>query len=74
MKNRKRKPDSSAEPLLVTIDDVEMILGCGRNLCYDMLRSGALEKVKLGGRVMVKVASVRKVAAQGFEKPQSAYK
>ena len=68
MKNRKRKPDSSAEPLLGTIDDAEQMLGQGRNQIYDMINSGALEKVKIGSRTMLTVASIRYVAKNGFRK------
>jgi hypothetical protein len=68
MRNRQRKPDSSAEPLLGTIDDAEQMLGTGRNLIYSMINSGALEKVKMGGRTMLTMASIRRVAAHGFVK------
>jgi predicted DNA-binding transcriptional regulator AlpA len=68
MKNRQRKPDSSAEALLGTIDDAQQILGAGRNLIYDMMNAKALEKVKLGGRTMITIASIRRVAKTGFQK------
>jgi hypothetical protein len=68
MKNRQRKPDSSAEPLLGTIDDAEQMLGSGRNLIYDMMNAGALEKIKVGGRTMITMTSIRRVAKEGFRK------
>ncbi len=58
----------SHEPLLMTIEDATKALGVSRNLIYDGLNAGALEKVKVGGRTMITVTSVKKVAKHGFRK------
>jgi hypothetical protein len=44
------------------------MLGSGRNLIYDMMNAGALEKIKVGGRTMITMTSIRRVAKEGFRK------
>lgn len=68
VQTRKKHPNSSAEPLLGTIDDAMAILGQGRNGIYAAMNAGALVKVKFGGRTMITMASIRNVAKNGFRK------
>ena len=47
------------EPITVTIDDACDIIGIGRSKLYEMVRTGELRAVKVGGRSLIVVASIR---------------
>jgi excisionase family DNA binding protein len=53
-------PTRSDLPQLVSILDVARMLGCGRNRAYELVNSGVLPFVQLGG---VRKVDVRDVAA-----------
>lgn len=49
-------------PILVTIEDAAKLLTIGRTTIYQLLRSKALESVKIGGARRITLASVLKIA------------
>ncbi len=49
----------TVEPLLVHIDDAARILGLGRSAFYVLVAQGRIEKVKVGRRSLVPLASLK---------------
>lgn len=49
-------------PILVTIDAAAKLLSIGRTTVYQLLRSQALESVKIGGARRIVLASVLKLS------------
>jgi excisionase family DNA binding protein len=50
------------EPITVTVNDAAKALGIGRVTLYKHIKSGTIETIVLGGRRLVKVASLRRLA------------
>jgi excisionase family DNA binding protein len=50
------------EAITVTVNDAAKALGIGRVTLYKHIKSGAIETVRLGGRRLVKVESLRRLA------------
>lgn len=52
------------EPIVLSVNDTRKALGnVGRNKVYDLINSGKLDTVQLGGRRLVKVDSIRRLLA-----------
>ena len=49
------------EPILVSIREAGRIVGVGRTKTYELLDRGDLETVKLDGRRLVVMASIKKL-------------
>lgn len=60
-----RNIESLPDPALVPISVGEALLSISRETIYRMMKSGDLEAVKIGGRRMLRVASLRQVLARG---------
>lgn len=54
------------EPILLPIPETCHALGIGRSKVYDLINEGRLEKVKIGKRTLVRVASIRALAGVGL--------
>lgn len=50
---------------LLRIPETCQALGIGRSKVYDLINEGRLEKVKIGKRTLVRVASIRALAGEG---------
>lgn len=50
-----------SEPVLVSIREAGHILGIGRSKIYELLGQGDLESVKLDGRRLVVMASIKEL-------------
>ena len=50
---------TSAPPLAHTIPDAVRISGIGRSKLYELIRSGALDARKLGGRTLIPAKALR---------------
>jgi excisionase family DNA binding protein len=50
------------EPITLAVNDAAKALGISRVTLYKHINSGAIETVRLGGRRLVKVASLRRLA------------
>ena len=53
------------EPYLTSISDAQRALGIGRTTSYRLIDSGKLEKVKIGTRTLIKIASIKALAGEG---------
>lgn len=53
---------------LASIPEAQRALGIGRSTAYRLMDEGRLEKVKIGRRTLIKVASIKALAG---EKPYS---
>ena len=53
------------EPFLLPIPETCEVLGVGRSKVYELINAGLLEKVKIGRRSLVRVASIRALAGEG---------
>lgn len=53
------------EPYLASISDAQRALGIGRTTAYRLIDAGKLEKVKIGRRTLIKVASIKALACEG---------
>lgn len=49
------------EPIVVSVTDAAKALNLGRTSIYELMKSGALESVKLGSRRLIKAESVRRL-------------
>lgn len=45
---------------LLSIDELRMILGIGRNTAYSLLNDGSIEAIKIGGHWRVPESSITK--------------
>ncbi len=52
------------EPYLASIAEVQRALGIGRTTTYRLIDSGKLERVKIGSRTLIKVASIKALAGE----------
>ena len=55
------------ERLTYSIPEAAKILGIGRNLCYDRVKTGEIPAIKIGRRLLVP----RKALAKFLEEPQT---
>ncbi len=53
------------EQFLASIADAQRALGIGRTTAYRLMDIGKLEKVKIGRRTLIKVASIKALADEG---------
>ena len=44
--------------LTLTVPEAAKLLGIGRNLCYERVKSGELPSLRLGGRVVIPKAAL----------------
>ena len=51
------------EPILISVNDAAQILNLGRTSIYSLINAGRLTTVKVGRRTLVRMDSVRKLAA-----------
>jgi excisionase family DNA binding protein len=58
------------EPYLASIADAQRALGIGRTTAYRLMDAGTLEKVKIGRRTLIKVASIKALASEGLNPNQ----
>jgi len=60
-----RAPEQRPSRLLLSVDEVQDLLGVGRNLIFALLSTGELESIKIGRRRLVPVGAVdRYIAAR----------
>jgi excisionase family DNA binding protein len=56
---------AAVEAFLFTIPETCQALGIGRSKVYGLINDGRLERVKIGKRTLVRVASIRALAGEG---------
>lgn len=47
------------EPISVTVRDACSLIGVGRTKLYELIGNGQIEAIRIGGRRLVKVSSIR---------------
>lgn len=52
------------EAYLASIPEAQRALGIGRSTTYRLMDAGRLEKVKIGRRTLIKVASIKALAGE----------
>jgi excisionase family DNA binding protein len=45
-------------PRLLRVDEAARLLGIGRSLAYDLIRTGRLRSIKIGSRRLVPLAAI----------------
>ena len=58
-----RYHDPKIDKVLIPIPETCTALGVGRNSVYNLINAGKLEVVKIGRRTLVKMASIKALAA-----------
>ena len=49
--------------LTLSIEEAAKVLGIGRNLCYDRVKTGEIPVIKIGRRLLVPRAALEKLLA-----------
>ena len=59
----------SITPLTISVNDALAMLGIGRTRFYELVAAGEIQTIKLGRRRLVQVASLQRLASEGYEPP-----
>ena len=51
------------EKLTLTVEETAKLLGIGRNLCYDRVKTGEIPAIKIGRRFLVPRSALNKLLA-----------
>ncbi len=51
--------------LTLSVEEAAKILGIGRNLCYDRVKTGEIPVIKVGRRLLVPRRALEKLLEQG---------
>ena len=51
--------------LTLSVEETAKLLGIGRNLCYDRVKTGEIPVVKIGRRLLVPRRALEKLLEQG---------
>lgn len=63
------KVGRSVTPLTISVNDALAMLGIGRTRFYELVAAGEIQTIKLGRRRLVQVASLQRLASEGYEPP-----
>ncbi len=50
--------------LTLSVEETARLLGIGRNLCYDRVKTGEIPSLKIGRRLLVPKAALEKLLAE----------
>ena len=50
--------------LTLSVEETARLLGIGRNLCYDRVKTGEIPSLKIGRRLLVPKAALEKLLAK----------
>lgn len=59
----------SITPLTISVNDALAMLGIGRTRFYELVAAGEIQTIKLGRRRLVQVASLQRLASEGYVPP-----
>ena len=59
-----KEHDMEEERLTLTVEETAKLLGIGRNLCYDQIKTGEIPSLKIGRRLLVPRAALEKLLAE----------
>jgi excisionase family DNA binding protein len=54
---------STGQPRLLRVEEAARLLGVGRSLAYDLIRTGRLRSIKIGSRRLVPLAAIDEAIA-----------
>ena len=57
--------DELPEPLALTPKQAQAALNIGETKLYELLKSGALKRIKIGNATRIPFADIKRVAAEG---------
>jgi len=60
------------EPLTVSIEEAAKLLGIGRNLAYEAAHSGEIPSVRVGQRLLVPLAALKRKIEQAASQSEAA--
>ncbi|WP_082468112.1 MULTISPECIES: helix-turn-helix domain-containing protein [unclassified Sphingomonas] len=63
------KGGRSITPLTISVNDALAMLGIGRTRFYELVAAGEIATIKLGRRRLVQVASLQRLASEGYDPP-----
>jgi excisionase family DNA binding protein len=64
-------PDPATVPT-ITVDEAATILGCSRGTAYALVRSGQLPSLRLGRRIVIPTAGLRRYLSIDSSNPTAA--
>ncbi len=53
------------DKLTLSVEETAKLLGIGRNLCYDRVKTGEIPVIKIGRRLLVPRRALEKLLEQG---------
>jgi len=59
------KGEGMEDKLTLSIEEAAKVLGIGRNLCYDRVKTGEIPVIKIGRRLLVPRRALEKLLEQG---------
>jgi excisionase family DNA binding protein len=60
--NRERREEMEGK-LTLSVEEAAKLLGIGRNLCYDRVKTGEIPVIKIGRRLLVPRSALEKLLA-----------
>ena len=58
-----KKGEGMEDKLTLSVEEAAKVLGIGRNLCYDRVKTGEIPVIKIGRRLLVPRAALEKLLA-----------
>jgi excisionase family DNA binding protein len=49
---------ATGQPRLLRVEEAAQLLGIGRSLAYDLIRTGRLRSIKIGSRRLIPLAAI----------------
>ncbi len=60
-----KKGEGMEDKLTLSVEEAAKVLGIGRNLCYDRVKTGEIPVIKIGRRLLVPRRALEKLLEQG---------
>jgi len=61
----REKGEGMEDKLTLSVEEAAKVLGIGRNLCYDRVKTGEIPVIKIGRRLLVPRRALEKLLEQG---------
>jgi len=59
-----KREDTMQDKLTLSVEETAKLLGIGRNLCYDRVKTGEIPVIKIGRRLLVPRAALERLLAE----------
>jgi len=60
-----KRGEGMEDKLTLSVEEAAKLLGIGRNLCYDRVKTGEIPVIKIGRRLLVPRRALEKLLEQG---------